>query len=118
MTPDQTRQIVEQALHNWHNFPLLAWIITCFISTLGVICGVYLVEQTKNRAYMKTLDEMTKIAGRAQATFDAQLEDHKFKNQIRLAALDARLAAHQTAYSLWRELLSTANRPNVGIDTA
>ncbi|WP_145964078.1 hypothetical protein [Chromobacterium phragmitis] len=37
------------------------------------------------------------------------LEKHKVNNQLKTAAFDARLQAHQEAYGLWRRMNSTPN---------
>lgn len=46
-------------------------------------------------------------------THQQQLDDRKFKNQIKLASLNQRLEAHQKAYVLWQKMLSSNNRDTV-----
>jgi hypothetical protein len=45
-----------------------------------------------------------------QLLYATQLEDHKLRNQLRLAALTERLAAHQEAYRRWHLLMANCNK--------
>ncbi len=64
------------------------------LGLLGVLVGGALVEASRHLA--------------------AEVE---LRNQLRLAALDKRLEAHQQAYSLWRKLIANTGQGDKTIDT-
>lgn len=45
--------------------------------------------------------------------FDLMLEDRKSSNQLKMAALDKRLEAHQQAFALWRKLFGSVHSSNI-----
>lgn len=64
----------------------------------------YMTEKGRNLALKEDLGRITQIVEDVKLQNAELLESVKTKNQLRLAALDQRLRAHQEAYGLWREI--------------
>lgn len=94
---------------------------TVFISALVVGSGWYLKkyfeEKARNLAQKQDLPDITQVVEQIRAEYEQQLEALRHQNQLlieqqrgqfqlRLAAVDKRLQAHQEAYALWRALLA------------
>jgi len=80
------------------------------------------MEAGKNLATKEDIEEITKKVEGVKAAFEAErqarenqgrlfLQAQDFKHQMRLAALERRLQAHQEAYALWRRLLGNLHSP-------
>lgn len=65
----------------------------------------YALEKGKNLAQKEDIEALTRVVEDVKQQNARLLEDHKVKNQLRMAAIDKRLQAHQEAYTLWRSLL-------------
>jgi hypothetical protein len=76
--------------------------------------GSYLNEKAKNLASKEDIAEITRLVEDVKFRFSTDLEDHRTNNQLRMAALDRRLQAHQEAFSLWRRLLFSVHSEHVG----
>lgn len=111
MTPEQVeqiRRIIAQALRDRSNFPWLTWILTAtFLGMLALIVA-YLLETGRRRAMYEAAERMTRAVEGVKSEYAAQLEYQRGVNQLRLAAMDKRLEAHQQAYGLWRKVIATA----------
>ncbi|MBK4736145.1 hypothetical protein [Noviherbaspirillum pedocola] len=122
--------------------PASSFIDTFIAATIsGISCGslavallffvarkylsAYTGQKGKNLADKEDLHRLTEIvesvktqnAAQLQALthqFNVLLEEHKTSNQMRLAALDKRLEAHQKAFALWRKILPAANTDEIG----
>ena len=68
----------------------------------------YLDEKGKNLATKEDIAAITHEVERVRLDYSELLEQMKARHQLRLAALDKRLAAHQEAFTLWRELYTAA----------
>lgn len=68
----------------------------------------YALEKGKNQATKEDLAQLTKIVEDIKQQNSVLLEDRKATHQLRMAAIDKRLQAHQEAYALWRELVRLA----------
>lgn len=68
----------------------------------------YSAEKGKNLAQKEDVEALTRIVEDVKQQNAVLLEDHKSRNQLRLAAIDRRLQAHQEAYSLWRRCVANA----------
>ena len=77
----------------------------------------YVAEKGKNLATKEDIAEMTNEVERIKALYNGQLkqlehqnslllEELRSRHQLRMAALEKRLDAHQHAFTLWRTLLS------------
>lgn len=74
----------------------------------------YLSEKGKNLATKEDIAKITDEIERVKSQYAVLLEELKAKHQLRLAAIDRRLEAHQEAFTLWRELLSHTHTEEVG----
>jgi hypothetical protein len=66
----------------------------------------YLTEKGKNLATKEDIKDITHQVEAIKNQYAQLLEEQKARNQLRLAAIDRRLQAHQEAYSLWRKLIA------------
>ena len=92
----------------------------------GVVAGVvvfillksflpsYLAEKGKNLATKEDVAQITREIEAVKSEYALVLEELRARNQLRMAALDRRLAAHQEAFTLWRELLGAVHSDKVG----
>ena len=70
----------------------------------------YLEAKGKNLADKEDIAKITREVESVRHDYNALLEQMKARHQLRLAALDKRLAVHQEAFTLWRELyMATAS---------
>jgi hypothetical protein len=67
----------------------------------------YTGKKGENVATKEDIGEITAIVKRIETDHAAEIEWLKSHHQLRLAAVDKRLEAHQAAFRLWRELVST-----------
>jgi len=86
----------------------------------------YMEKKAENLATKEDIGDITKEIEEIKTIYSKQLEDYKlinnqlleyqsYKNQLKIAAVDKRLQAHQEAYALWWELIgNTHNRDNIG----
>lgn len=71
----------------------------------------YLSQKGKNLANSEDIEEITNKIEDIKTQNQTLLEGYKAKHQLRLAALDKRLEAHQQAFSLWRQLNGSLGQP-------
>ena len=80
----------------------------------------YLSEKGKNLATKEDIAEITKQVEGAKEIYSTRLKELEHQNalvleqlkaqqQLRLAAVERRLAAHQEAFTLWRRLVNAAH---------
>ena len=74
----------------------------------------YLSEKGKNLATKEDIAKITNEIERVKSQYAVLLEELKAKHQLRLAAIDRRLEAHQEAFTLWRELMNHVHTKDVG----
>jgi hypothetical protein len=74
------------------------------IAGVGAYFGSYLKEKGKGLATKEDIARVTEIAEQIRAQYASGLEQVKSNHQLRVAAIDRRLAAHQEAFALWRRL--------------
>lgn len=74
----------------------------------------YVNEKAKNLATKEDLKDITRLVEEVKHEFSIDLEERRTKNQLRMAALDKRLQAHQEAFALWRRLMITVYKENIG----
>ena len=91
----------------------------------GIVAGVvvflllksflpgYLTEKGKNLATQEDIAKITDRIESAKSPYSVALEELKGKHQMRLAAVESRLKAHQDAFTLWRELLAAVHDPSI-----
>lgn len=64
----------------------------------------YLSQKGKNLATKEDISEITKEIEEVKSTYNQILETFKAQHQLRLAAVEKRLQAHQEAFCLWRKI--------------
>ncbi|MGF6575091.1 hypothetical protein ABH945_007220 [Paraburkholderia sp. GAS333] len=74
----------------------------------------YLRKKGENLATKEDIAELTNLQKGVEHRFNEIIENSKQRHDLRLAALDQRLAAHQEAFTLWRELLAEVHGEKVG----
>lgn len=73
----------------------------------------YLTEKGKNLATSEDITAITEKIEGVRTQYAALIEELKARHQLRLAAVDRRLQAHQETFTLWRELLSEVHTGKV-----
>jgi hypothetical protein len=99
------------------------------IVTLLIVAGGYVVrymqEKGKNRAAVEDIGELTRIVDAIKTENATRLasishqnavliEQLKAKHELRFAAVDRRLQAHQEAFSRWRKLVANVHHEAIG----
>lgn len=77
----------------------------------------YLSEKGKNLATKEDVAAITDEIERVRTQYAVLLEERKATNQLRMAAIDKRMQAHQEAFTLWREILRTVHSENINVTT-
>ena len=76
--------------------------------------GSYLSEKGKNLATREDIQRITRLVEEVKAPYNELLEELRARHQLRLAAIDKRLQAHQESFVLWRELLGAVHTSECG----
>lgn len=74
----------------------------------------YLSEKGKNLATREDIEEITRKVEGVRTQYLSLVEELKARHQLRLAAVDRRLQAHQDAFALWRKLMAATHTDDVG----
>ncbi|MFZ5503577.1 MAG: hypothetical protein ACOY3V_08655 [Pseudomonadota bacterium] len=74
----------------------------------------YLAKKAENLATREDVAAITHEIERVRSEYAVLIEQLKARHQLRMAALDRRLQAHQEAFELWRELLGAAHTDGIG----
>ncbi len=74
----------------------------------------YLAKKAENLATREDIAAITHEIERVRSEYAVLIEQLKARHQLRMAALDRRLQAHQEAFELWRELLGAAHTDGIG----
>ncbi len=74
----------------------------------------YLSEKGKNLATKEDIAEITREIEGVRVQYSMLVEEFKARHQLRMAALDRRLQAHQEAFTYWRELFGNTHTEEVG----
>lgn len=64
----------------------------------------YLAEKGKNLATKEDIEAITRKVEGVRHEYSTLVEELKARHQLRMAALDKRLQAHQEAFTYWRKL--------------
>jgi len=73
----------------------------------------YLSEKGKNLATKEDIVEITNKIEEVKSQYQEITENLKATHQLRLAAIDKRLKAHQEAYGLWRKINGNIGTKNI-----
>ena len=76
---------------------------------LGMLFRGYLNKKGENLATKEDIAEITDKVEQAKFPHTVRREQTKLNHQLRLAALDQRLKAHQEAYALWWRLMGVVH---------
>ena len=76
---------------------------------LGAFVQKYLNKKGENLATKEDIAEITDKIEQVKSAYTERLEQTKLNHQLRLAALDRRLEAHQEAYTLWWKLMGVVH---------
>jgi hypothetical protein len=88
----------------------------CFLF-IKFFVSSYLSEKGKNLATREDIAEITNKVENVRAQYASLIEELKARHQLRLAAIDRRLQAHQEAFTLWREIMAMVHTENIGTTT-
>ncbi len=72
----------------------------------------YLSEKGKNLATKEDIGKITALVEEVKAPYNQLLEELRARHQLRLAAIDRRLQAHQESFALWRQLIGAVHTDN------
>lgn len=74
----------------------------------------YLAEKGRNLATKEDIEEITGKVEAVRTQYVSLVEELKARHQLRLAAVDRRLQAHQEAFSLWRKVMAATYTDEIG----
>ncbi|MES1191992.1 MAG: hypothetical protein ABUS47_13050 [Steroidobacter sp.] len=83
--------------------------ITVAATGLAAYFGAYLRAMGTQRAQTETIGKITQIQETIKHQNSEILERLKAKEQLRLAAIDKRLEAHQLAFRFWHAMVTAKN---------
>ncbi|WP_198086270.1 hypothetical protein [Variovorax sp. E3] len=86
----------------------VAWFAIKFYAT------PYMGRKAQNLADKEDIAALTQQVEQVKRQHSELLEAVKFRNQLRMAAVDRRLQAHQDAFTMLRELAKDAHGPEIG----
>lgn len=78
---------------------LIGWLLLKFFA------ASYLGEKGKNLATKEDIAAITRQIEGVKSEYTILAEQFKAKHQLRMAAVDRRLQAHQEAFALWRRII-------------
>jgi hypothetical protein len=110
MSIDQLKQLINFLAP--YGFEGLVAALIVFLLIKYFLPG-YISEKGKNLATKEDISEITDKIEDVKAYYQSILENLKSKHQLRLAAIDKRLQAHQEAYGLWREINGAIDRDRI-----
>lgn len=74
----------------------------------------YLSRKAQNKAQIEDASHLIGAEESAKLPYRVEEENRQARHQLRLAAIDQRLKAHQEAFTLWRKLLGAMHSEEVG----
>lgn len=74
----------------------------------------YFNKKAENLATRQDIAKITDEVERVRSQYAFLLEELRARHQLRAAAIERRLEAHQQVYSLWRKLLSSVHGQHIG----
>src|SRR5512141_2280022 len=111
MTPDEISTLLKFASGLGAGFLAATGIAFLFVKYFA---SSYLSEKGKNLATREDIEDITDKVENVRSQYAALVEELKARHQLRLAALDRRLLAHQEAFTLWRDLMAVMHTDEVG----
>ncbi len=110
MNPDEIKEIINNALNQISFFKWWHYLLWIFVTAIGAYIGTYLREKGKNIATKEDIGRITDEIEKIKSIYAKEIEEVREKQQLKLAAIEKRLEAHQKAYSLWRNLVSKVHK--------
>ena len=105
MTPEHIDRLISAIeVHNQGN-DLLLIILILAVAGLSSFLGSYFKRKGENVATKEDIGSITSEVESIKITFQEKIESLRERKELKVAALDRRLEAHQQAFTLWRELL-------------
>lgn len=104
MSPEEICGFVRLLAAGFGFGAVVAAIVTALL--LRHYLPAYLNEKGKNLATREDIASITREIERVRSEYGAMLEELKARHQLRLAAIDHRLRAHQEAFTLWQGLIT------------
>jgi hypothetical protein len=74
----------------------------------------YFSEKGKNLATREDIEVITRTIEGVRTQYMSLVEELKARHQLRLAAVDRRLQAHQEAFTLWRKIMAAVHTEEIG----
>ncbi len=94
--------------------PWIVWLVTVVVGWMLGFLSAYFVAKGKNLAMIKDVGKITAAVEDVKQKNRVILKRLGLKHQLRMAALERRLQAHQDAYALWWELKGKLFAPDIG----
>jgi len=91
-------------------------ILTGIIVLIASFLGSYFRGKGQNLATKEDIAEITQKVEGIRADYAKKLESFSHHNQLKMAALDKRLEAHQAAYKLWLQLRRSLHKRDKNTD--
>ncbi|ASL48866.1 hypothetical protein bAD24_p00825 (plasmid) [Burkholderia sp. AD24] len=88
-------------------------IVTLLIVTSAYVVS-YMQEKGKNRAALQDMSKLTRTVEDIKTENAVLIERLKATHELRFAAVDRRLQAHQEAFARWRKLIANIHREEIG----
>ena len=88
-------------------------IVTLLIVASGYVIS-YMQEKGKNRAALQDIGKLTRTVEDIKTENAVLIEQLKATHELRFAAVDRRLRAHQEAFSRWRKLIANIHKEEIG----
>ena len=88
---------------------IIASLVSLVSFVLGAFFRGYLNKKGENLATKEDIAKITDKIEQVKSAYTERLEQTKLNHQLRLAALDRRLEAHQKAYTLWWKLMGVVH---------
>ncbi len=109
MTPEQIDRLISAVEAHGQKNDLLFFVLVLIVAGLSSFLGSYLRKKGENVATKEDITLITQKVESVKSSFQEKIESLREKKELKIAALDKRLEAHQQAFTLWRELLSYAH---------
>jgi hypothetical protein len=103
MTPEEIRWVMN-LVGTFGLGAIVACLTLYFVAQKHL--GSYLTEKGKNLATKEDIEEITRLVEDVKHQNNELIEGARAKQQMRMAALDKRLQAHQEAFTYWRKLMA------------
>lgn len=111
MTPEEIAFIYKHA--SLYSLGLIVAIVIVYLIGKHSLSS-YLSEKGKNLATREDIRKITELVEEVKAPYNQLLEELRARHQLRLAAIDRRLQAHQESFALWRQLLGAVHTKDAG----